>query len=265
MTKTIALSLLALLTFFSACKPQEQAVNPDGAKQMLKLRGYTTDDKGFFQAIKAGDVGALRTFQQAQIDIAKASNEKGETPLTYAIVNSDAKTAKALIELTDINARDKDGNSPLHLAYWKNKDDIFKALIEKGANVNVPGKGNQPVLQQAAMRGDMETVKQLLEKGADVNALDDFDTSALILACSTAKPNMEIVKLLLEKGARVNHREKNKASALVNAGSHGNVELIKFLLDSGADTKIEDEDGNSAYDWAVKNKNTEAAAALKGK
>ena len=41
-----------------------------------------------------------------------------------------------LVRGDDIQAKDEDGDSPLHLAVWKESLDVARLLIEKGANTD---------------------------------------------------------------------------------------------------------------------------------
>ncbi|KAJ7801353.1 hypothetical protein B0H14DRAFT_2386490, partial [Mycena olivaceomarginata] len=43
-------------------------------------------------------------------------------------------------------------------------------LVDKGANVNAPGKDGDIPLQAASLNGHLNIVQVLIEKGADVNA-----------------------------------------------------------------------------------------------
>ncbi len=60
----------------------------------------------------------------------------------------------------------------MHWAAFKGRIEIFKLLLEKGADFNLTDKyGNTP-LNSAVFNGHIQIVKLLLEKGADVNLKD---------------------------------------------------------------------------------------------
>lgn len=74
-----------------------------------------------------------------------------------------------------INARDKDGSTPLHCATWNGQLEVAALLIESGADVNAHNEndhwGTTPL--HAAAHANQTAIAQLLiDHGADVNAAD---------------------------------------------------------------------------------------------
>jgi ankyrin repeat protein len=74
-----------------------------------------------------------------------------------------------------IDARDKDGSTPLHCATWKVQQEVVALLIKAGADVNAYNRndhwGTTPL--HAAAHANQSTIAQLLiDHGADVNAAD---------------------------------------------------------------------------------------------
>lgn len=275
MKKTFTfLILTSLLILLGGCGPRSDETTPEMAQSMLKVKGYNFTEEDFFRAIKLNEARIVRTFLQAGMD-PNVQNKEGETALTYALQYADDLPARVLIEQADINMRDRLGNSPIHLALRKNKNEIFKMLLEKGADVNVPGRANektrdQSVLYVAVARNDEALVRDLLERGADPNKADSAGSLPLVEAVVDAGPNPEIVKMLLEKGADVNKAEQeNGATALIfiaqNEGATAGQreEIVKLLLAKGADKSIKENEGKTALDWARKKKHQETVDLLK--
>ena len=83
--------------------------------------------------------------------------------------------------------------------------DIVRALVERGADVNVDKDGNTPLHRLAASyRVDfvVPAIKVLIDAGADINRRADADgrTPLHVAVAMKITPN---VKLLLESGAGV--------------------------------------------------------------
>lgn len=270
----ITITCLILLTFLVSCQRNnlDEPMNPDMAKSMIRLKGYTADEAGLFQAVKNNDVVILKAFFDAGIN-PNGFNETGETPLTLAVQYAEAKTVKALLDKVNINQQDKNGNSPIHLALLKNKDDALNALLEKGADVNVAGRDKQvegqTVLYLAVIRNREDLIEQLLAKGANPNQADNGGAVPLSEACIGASVKPSVVKMLLDKGANPNVQEKNGATPLIYIASNTQIssnrrlEIVKMLLDKGANKSLKDSKGKTALDWAKQVGNKDVVELLK--
>jgi len=76
---------------------------------------------------------------------------------------------------TLVQARDKDGSTPLHCATWKGHQETVAVLLDGGADVNAENSnehwGTTPL--HAAAHANQAAIAQLLiEHGADLNARD---------------------------------------------------------------------------------------------
>lgn len=269
----ILLLSLCLVFFMTGCgASSDEAQTPEMTKNMLKLRGFEFNEDGFFNAIRQNDTVAVKGFLDAGMN-PNAKNRVGETALTFAVSNAELKTIKAVAEKADLNLQDGLGQSPIHLALSKEKDDVFNFLLEKGADVNVGGAKqklkNQTVLYLAVARENEDLVRKLLERGANPNIADSDGGVPLAEACVRSRPNQEIVKMLIDKSADVNHQENNGATPLIyvaankSAAPETRLAVVKMLLDAGADKKLKDKKGNTALDWANKQGNKDVAELLK--
>ena len=153
--------------------------------------------------------------------------------------------------ILDINATDKYGNFPLHVAAVFNHVKVARMLLKEGANVNVKDKdGDSSPLHFSAILGHVKIAKLLLKKGADVDAKDKAGSSPLHI--SVMNGWFELAKLLLEKGADVNAKDKDGNSPLHFAATYGHVKIARLLLEHGADVNTKNEDGNSPLQVADK-------------
>ena len=73
----------------------------------------------------------------------------------------------------DIDAQKNDGATALLLAAVNGKDDVVKALINHGANVNLADNNGWTPLMLAVQQGHLTTVQTLLDKHVDINGTNE--------------------------------------------------------------------------------------------
>lgn len=139
----------------------------------------------------------------------------------------------------------------LHTAAARNKLNIVKRLLEKGAKVNTKDSIDWTPLHEAAIRGRTEIVKVLIEHGAKVDARGGRKVGSFVskgakqkmtpLHLATRKGHLETIKLLVEKGADINAKDYKKITPLHNAVDQGSYDVIEFLLTKGAEVNIQSE------------------------
>jgi len=135
-------------------------------------------------------------------------------------------------------------------AYKGNLEEV-KAMVEKGADVNLADtKGRTPLLF-ATYNKHFSIVEFLVSNDADVNLKDGDNQTALMYA--SRRSNNNLATFLLNNGAEVNVRSKKRGiTALMLASAKDNVELVQVLLDNGADPATRDNFGLTAADYAKK-------------
>lgn len=139
---------------------------------------------------------------------------------------------------------------------------VVENALKNGFDINTKGEAARTVLMMASFNGHTGMVKMLLDKGAEIDLKDVTDRTALMYA--STGPFAPTVKVLLDAGAQVNLKDNHENwSAFMFAAGEGQIEVMKLLIAAGADVKALDVDGESAYDFAVTNNHTEAAAFIK--
>ncbi len=103
--------------------------------------------------------------------------------LFSAIVRGDLALAREAIEAgAEVEARDKDGHTPLHAACVNGHHDIVRLLLFHGADVNAKTRHDFTPLHEACVFGHPPVVRLLLDAGADVDVKDMFDDIPLLAA-----------------------------------------------------------------------------------
>ena len=143
----------------------------------------------------------------------------------------------------------------------ENTKKIDKIVSENPEIINYQeSKYGNTLLMLTIMNQQLKPFKALLKRGADVNIHNTFDgTSSLIKACSSKFYNITFVKMLIEYGADVNdveigeRRKENgtRLTPLIAASRTGRLELVRFLVSKGADVNYQNEFGQSALSKSV--------------
>ena len=182
--------------------------------------------------------------------------------LINAANKGDSEVVEALLDSgADINARDEQNQTALHLAASRGHTPIVKLLLERGADVNAKNLFGQTPLLAPVYRGSLDTVRALLDAGADVDARSGFAGQTLLLAVSSGRT--KVMEALLEEGADVNAKgEVYHETALMLAAAAGNTATVKALLEKGADVKAASTNGRTAMMIAEALDHTEVVKLL---
>eukprot|EP01050_Picozoa_sp_SAG11_P011190 SAG11_NODE_1169_length_5616_cov_44.787566_5_plen_112_part_00 len=71
-----------------------------------------------------------------------------------------------------VNAGDKNGATPLHLAAWKGHSELVTTLLSEGADSNAQDRAGWTPLHWAAFKGRSSAAAALISGGADETITD---------------------------------------------------------------------------------------------
>lgn len=183
-----------------------------------------------------------------------ATDKDGETPLMKAIENNHIQATQVLLELkADINFIDSQGWSYLHIAAIKGSYELIKVLINSAANLidKQEDTGLRTSLHIAANDNNTEAIKCLLESEAKIDIGDINSKTPLHYAARNG--HIEAIKVLLEYGANVNEDDNRGETSIHLATQEGHIEAIKVLLESKADINEVNKKGLNPLDIAIGN------------
>jgi ankyrin repeat protein len=103
-------------------------------------------------------------------------------------------------ENLQIECRDANGNTALHLSASHGQVFVVKTLLDEGANINACNNNKETPLHLAAANGHLEVVQDLLKAKAYFSVVDGQQRSALYRAVESGYNR--VVDLLVGAGAR---------------------------------------------------------------
>lgn len=161
----------------------------------------------------------------------RANQSPREEPRSLAAAASGGHTdmVRQLIDHgADVDARDRSGQTPLHLAASQDQSEIVRLLLDGGADIDAPElqHGYRP-LHLAASSGSVAVTELLVRRGADLDALTHHGETALHLAA--AKGYTGVIELLLKYRAKLEIRNTDGLTALEYAEKCGQDEAVEFI------------------------------------
>jgi ankyrin repeat protein len=180
--------------------------------------------------------------QSTSTDIHEAARKGDLDQVTSMLASADT-----LLEATDIL-----GDTPLTLAAAYGRWDVFKYLLDAGADVNVTTRTNSTPMHCACYHDRPDMVELLFEKGGGrcLKVGDVYgEYTPMLRAVQRGCKN--VVALLFEKGAGPEESTKEGWNALHLAAKCGHRHLYGLLIEKGVSLDAKDKDGNvpMAYDF----------------
>ncbi|KAJ4257424.1 hypothetical protein NW762_008548 [Fusarium torreyae] len=211
-------------------------------------------------AIQHGRWSAAAKLVQSGADL-EVRLPDGKTALHLAITMRNQEFTQVLISRGANIDRKLREHTPLTMAISSRCTPITAALLDSGANPNLPSRnGNTPLLAAAATGHD-ETVRYLIAHGADPSATQgQSGYSPMHMAAHKDKPH--ILRLLAESGAPVDILDRMGETPLLIAAKLGNSQSTLRLIKLGADTERVGPDGMSVLSHAVKMGDVDLVTAL---
>jgi ankyrin repeat protein len=168
------------------------------------------------------------------------------TALMVAASRGDYEAVLRLLPESEVNARDRLGNTALIYAAAGGHAEVLRLLLREGADASLKNGAGLSALERATNAGRRDAV-EVLRAASDAARLRDVLTeldSRLLDACR-GEETVEVVRLL-SRGASTEARSKGTGwTPLVNACAFGHVEAARVLLDAGADVNCAAADGRT--------------------
>lgn len=197
------------------------------ASALMSVPAFADDVGDLILAVSRNESYTLAKLLERGVDPNLKEATRGETALMVAVREKSMRSVQVLLDSPkiDVEASANNGDTALMIASYTDNVAAVKALLAKDAEVNRHG------------------------------------WTPLHYACAAG--SSEIVKILLENSAYIDAESPNKTTPLMMAARGGQTAIVKLLIDAGADVKLKNDQGLSAYDFAVSNERTSTAELLK--
>jgi len=164
---------------------------PSSPEEQLIAAVCARDYRAVLQALLCAPIVNINVSQDA---------EHQRSPLHTAAWNGDLLIVLILLDSrhgVDIEARDRNGNTPLQIAAYKGHTEVAKALMDQGADIEtMDNVWERTPLQSACDQQKLEVAFMLMDKGASI---DPDDREALYRACKDEPDHWKLVKVLANR------------------------------------------------------------------
>ena len=206
-----------------------------------KVKRSKKDEYAYqFDAINTGNADRVAAMSEDSIDYYR-KNQEGQSALTLAIKNQDAKMVEVLTKRAVINLKNEDGETPLTLAIKSGDVEIIK-LVARRAKASLKNDAGEAPLFLAIDLDNLYLLEELISRGADVNRKSNGVTP-LAKAAELNKP--KIVAFLIKNNAKINQANDNGETPLYIAVQKGFDTVAGILINKS-------EDASGDCNWANK-------------
>lgn len=168
---------------------------------------------------------------------------EGNTPLHYLVTNNSeergdqTKIADYLLKLeADIDARNKDGRTPLMLAVLNNDVEMVRHLMQKGANVNIADKDGNTALLYACLLNNKDMIDELLKDSTlDVTHRNKDGVTAFLIAAARQQLEQLPAAKKEQMLQGVEGLQRDKVGKAMEVGANAYPGLAQVLINRGAD------------------------------
>ncbi len=199
-----------------------------------------------------------------KIDVNCQDNE-GNTILMVAIKNGQSALINQLIEypFIDLNIMNDEGKTALMLAYeMQDVKTLQKIISSRKAEINTMDVNQNTLMLLTLIDDNLELFDALLNYGADLN-LQYKDNKTLLMIALQMQKKRFIAKIFEHPEFNVDLQDINGMTALMYAIENHDLRVAEALLKCGADVNIVDNNGDTAIFYALRNEDFDIAKLIR--
>lgn len=259
------------LMFEAINNDHEEVVNHLLVAKGLDINAVQPTHSNRTALMLAADLGYLsivtKVLKHPKIDV-NQQDLFGRTALFHATVKGFHHIVQKLLQHPGIDVDRVDnlvGRSPLIIAAVMDYEEIFKLLLEGGADPMLKYRQSGGTAMHRAIDNGWTSVIKTMSEYDNVNlrCLDDDGRS--LLHTASASGQLEVVHFLKGKALDLNALDKRGLTSLHDASRRGKLEVAKLLLELGADPAIKDDFSRTPFTVAWQYGQTQIMGILAGK
>ena len=216
------------------------------------------------EAVRYGDIDIAKALLESGADV-NAEDNLGKTPVML-VIPEDKREAmyRILIEhAADVAKKDAYGDTVLHTATMTSlTPSILELLVAGGADVNARNKDGVSPLLIAVQKRNFAHVKFYAERGADINSADKAGDTPLTLAL---KDGQAMLEMLVNRTNALSHDSNGNTPLHTAVIVNASIEQIRYLISLTDDINARNSDGNNALYLAVERNNKKIGELLLAK
>lgn len=217
---------------------------------------------------KPGDVNAAPFYSLFLFD------RLNNVPLSEATRLGNYDAVKLLVEAgANVNKDNVGGWPPLASSLQSSSENKYKIanyLLDHGADpeIYIGNSYQDTIIEQVSwgvtsQEESYKLFKRLINMGVPIES-EKYYGSNVIFSVASGNNILALKYLVEEKNVDINRKSDIKRTPLISAARGNALDATKYLLSKGADKTAKDEDGMTAYDYAVENENQEMMDLLRG-
>ena len=239
-------------------------MGPEGFDGKFMKQFIELPEDNLWGAARLGDLDGIKRYLAEGSEIDALSPDTHLSPLTWATMMGHAAAAELLIKLgADVNVRQEDGGTPLHVAVTLGRVELTKLLLDNGADVTAKNRGGAiPAsglylpwgmlkfmtsmfdikLKQEEVEAGRKEIAELLKNTpvTETQSVDKGVWDAVFVG------DLKKVEKAITDGLDVNSQNPQSGDPLLFIASlMGHTDIIEFLLKKGADVNVRKNDGNT--------------------
>lgn len=154
-----------------------------------------------------------------------------------------------IVNGSDLNGRDGNGRTPLHVAAFMGAGQVMRALANGGADLDALDHQKYDIVTILAVKDDVANLELALSLGASAkNITSPWNGTALIAAAHLGHDG--VVRALIRAGAPLDHINSLHWTAVIEAivlgdGGPRHQACLKALIEAGANLQIADREGKT--------------------